>query len=323
MIRTIAGLERHDPGAGARFPCHARGSMLATLLVVLAAGPLLAATPSAAAPSPAIVSIVAKADGDKLAARWPDVSGAPQKLVATFPPGTISAAEVLHFDHPAIMATLAERLQAWATANAPGVTLELKDTKLTVQSAGVDAAAADAAMAAATAERERLYAMLLAEHHLGRVGPGQLQYDHARIAAESAPLLAPLATALGPATDTRAFAERALALVQGIPYEKVTRDTFAPPLALLREQHGDCDEKSTLYAALIRAVAPELPLAILTMRDHAIVGLGLPAGVGDRTVTVEGTAWVIADPAGPNLHPLGRLGSRTDLTDQLSVRVVP
>ncbi|MDP2310400.1 MAG: hypothetical protein Q8P18_30565 [Pseudomonadota bacterium] len=291
--------------------------MLSPLLVLLAAGPLLAASPA-----PATLSVVARPDGDKLAARWPDASGAKQALSATFPPGAIAAAEVLHFDQAALTVVLGERLTAWAAASAPGVSVVVQGTELTMKTARADSPAGAGDNAAALGQREILWAALLAEHHIGRVGPGQLQYDHARMAAEGAPALLPLAAALGPATDTRAFAERALALVQGIPAEPLTRDTFGTPLTVLRDQHGDCDEKSTLYAALIRAVAPDLPMAILTMKDHAIVGLGLPALAGDRTVTVGGTAWVVADPAGPYLHPVGRLGPRADLV-QLTVRTVP
>jgi hypothetical protein len=109
----------------------------------------------------------------------------------------------------------------------------------------------------------------------------------------------------------RAYAERALAFVQAIPYEAVTRDSFAPPLAVLRDPHADCDEKAVLYAALLRAVAPTLPVAILTMEDHAIVGVGLPAAGGDQTLVIEGQAWVLAEPAGPALHALGVVDGRT------------
>jgi hypothetical protein len=291
--------------------------MLVTLLVLLTAGSF-----AADAPPPATVTVTVKPDGDKLAARWPDAKGAKQALTADFPTGAIAAAEVYHFDKVALIAALGERLTAWATESAPGVSVVVNGPDLTMKATKTNAAGVERQIATAQAQQEILWAALLAEHHIGRVGPGQLQYDHARIAAESVAAVRPLVDALGSTADPRAFAERALTLVQGIPPEALTRDTFASPLALLREQHGDADEKSTLFAALVRAAAPELPLAVLTMRDHAIVGLGIPALVGDRTVTVDGVAWVVADPAGPYLHPLGRLGPRADMV-QLTVRKVP
>lgn len=292
-------------------------TMIATLLVLLAVGPALADSPI-----PATVSVVTKADGDKLSARWPDMKGATQALVATFPAGTIASGEVYHFEKAPIMTLLGQRLQAWSNENGLGVTVTVSGTELTMKTTRTENTVIDREIASAQAQRETMYAALLAELHLGRVGPGQLQYDHARIAAESVAAIRPLADALGPAAGLREYAQRALTFVQGIPAEPLRRDLFATPLAVLREQRGDSDEKATLYAALIRAAAPDVPLAVLTMRDYAIVGLAVPAVAGDRTVTVEGTTWVVVDPAGPFLHPFGRVGPRADFV-QLTLRRVP
>jgi hypothetical protein len=291
--------------------------MLATLLVLLAAPPGFAA-----APPPATATVVSKPDADTFIAAWPDAAGVKQSMIAAFPSGALSPTGVLHFEEPALMAVLGERLQAWATETRPGSVVVVNGTTVTLKTPPTSTADAESENAATSAERARLHAALLVENHLGIVGPGILQYDHARMAGESAAALAPLVKALGPTTDVRAFAARALAFVQSLPVEELARVTFSPPLVVLGEQHGNCDEKATLYAALIHAAAPTLPVAVLTMRAHAIVGLGLPAGVGDRTVTVGGTAWVVADVAGPTLHELGRLSAKSDL-QQLTVKVVP
>lgn len=264
---------------------------------------------------------------------WRAPGGAAETVVATFPAGALTTAEVLRFDQRAMLVEVGAKVRAWAVDAAPGLAVTVGAREITLEAEGTSEAAVERTLAVAGAERERVYAEVLADRRLLRVGPGQVQYDHARIAAESTALVRPLAAALGAGTDTtrgaaagsdpRAYAERALAFVQGLPYEKVTRATFAPPLALLREQAGDCDEKATLYAALLRAAAPDLPVAVITLDQHAVVGLGLPPRGADRAVTVDGAAWLIAEPAGPARHPLGTLAPKTTLEAGFTLRRVP
>lgn len=283
-----------------------RSRPLYLLVLTLLAAPVLAAAPGASTPAGHVYT-------------------SPDGLVATFPADTFAAAEVLRFDQRAMMAEVGTRVKAWARDAAPGLTVTVRGREITFEAEGTSAAAVEQSLADAAAERERIYARVLSERRLMRAGFGQVQYDHARIAAESAPLVRPLALALATAagTDPRAFAERALLFVQNLPYEKVSRATFAPPLALLREERGDCDEKATLYAALLRAYAPDLRVAIITMDQHAIVGLGLPARGDDRAVSVDEVTWLVAEVAGPALDPLGTLSPKTTLDRGFTLRRVP
>ncbi|MES2643610.1 MAG: hypothetical protein V4850_29260 [Myxococcota bacterium] len=312
----VSSPARAPPTAGAHLP----------LFVLLAA--LAAAAPPAPAPPP---------DGDVYSVYTPGGAA----VTATFPAGTLTTAEVLRFDQKAMLAEVGGQVRAWAVGAAPGLVVTVRGREITLEAEGTSEAAVARTLAAATAERERVYAAVLADRRLLRVAPGQVQYDHARIAAESAALVRPLAEALGApagattgatagasvgapaAADLRAYAERALSFVQALPYEAVTRATFAPPLALLREQRGDCDEKATLYAALLRAAAPGLAVAVVTLDQHAIVVLGLPPRGADRAVTVDGATWLVAEPAGPAQHPLGALSPKTTLERGFTLRRVP
>ncbi|MDP2305155.1 MAG: hypothetical protein Q8P18_03930 [Pseudomonadota bacterium] len=284
-------------------PFSSRLTRVLLFLPLLAAAPVLTVTP----------------DGE--------VYAVPGGAVATFPAGTLTTAAVLRFDQGAMLAEVGEKVRTWALLAAPGLVVTVSGRDITFEAEGSTAAAVEQALAAAGVERERVYAAVLADRRLFRVGPGQVQYDHARIAAESAALVRPLAQALGavPSTpaEARVYAERALAFVQGLPYERVTRATFAPPLALLREERGDCDEKATLYAALLRAAMPGLPVAVVTLDQHAIVVLGLPPRGADRAVTVDGATWIVAEPAGPALHPLGVLAPKTTLDAGFTLRALP
>jgi hypothetical protein len=278
------------------------------LLALALAGPVVAATPAwTRTDTPA---------GEVLDVRWRDRAGAEQRTVTTFPAGTLGTAEVLRFALPPVMTELGARMTAWAARELPGLRVSVRGTKITLEAEGRTEAEVDHVITVGRAEKDRLYEALLTERLLLRTGPNEVRYDHARIAALNAPAVAPLAATLGAAPDgarlaDRAFAERALAFVQGIPYEAVNRDSFAPPLAVLRDPRADCDEKAVLYAALLRAAAPALPVAILTMEDHAVVGVGLPATGADQTIAAEGVTWVLTEPAGPALHALGAVDART------------
>jgi hypothetical protein len=283
------------------------------LLALALAGPVVAATPAwTRTDTPA---------GEVLDVRWRDRAGAAQRTVTTFPAGTLGTAEVLRFALPTVMTELGARMTAWAARELPGLRVSVRGTKITLEAEGRTEAEVDHVITVGRAEKDRLYEALITERLLLRTGPNEVRYDHARIAALNAPAVAPLAATLGAAPDgarlaerafaERAFAERALAFVQGIPYEAVNRDSFAPPLAVLRDPHADCDEKAVLYAALLRAAAPALPVAILTMEAHAVVGVGLPATGVDQTIAAEGVTWVLTEPAGPALHALGAVDART------------
>jgi hypothetical protein len=317
-----------DPGLPPRRPAQPPTAGVHLPLFVLLATLAAAAPPAPAAPE----------DGDVYSVYTPGGAA----ITATFPAGTLTTAEVLRFDQKAMLAEVGGQVRAWAVGAAPGLVVTVRGREITLEAEGTSEAAVERTLAAATAERERVYAAVLADRRLLRVAPGQVQYDHARIAAESAALVRPLAEALGApsgapvgtpsatvgaaapaAADLRAYAERALSFVQALPYEAVTRATFAPPLALLREQHGDCDEKATLYAALLRAAAPGLAVAVVTLDQHAIVVLGLPPRGADRAVSADGTTWLVAEPAGPAQHPLGALSPKTTLERGFTLRRVP
>jgi hypothetical protein len=139
----------------------------------------------------------------------------------------------------------------------------------------------------------------------GRVIP-----NHARYARQYADHLGPLAAALGAGKlKRRQFAGRALSFVQAIPYEKGKNGAdkgFRLPLALLGKNRGDCDSKATLYLGLLRAAHPKMDTAIVYIKGHAFVGLGLQPKAGDMTFEAGGQKWVIAEPVGPAMPTMGQ-----------------
>ena len=97
--------------------------------------------------------------------------------------------------------------------------------------------------------------------------------------------------------------------MQTIPYEARKRKGGDPgyrrPLALLSRNRGDCDSKSVLFLALVHGRLPDLPLAVVYVPEHALVGIGLDGERGDRTFRDDGVRYIYAEPVGPALHPLG------------------
>lgn len=142
---------------------------------------------------------------------------------------------------------------------------------------------------------------------------GAIVPDHTRHARQYASDLAPIVEALGgPTKDARVFADKALSFVQTIPYEKASlkRDRYRRPLSLVGRNRGDCDSKATLFLALMREAYPDMELGIVYIKGHAYAAVGLEAESGDDTRRADGIKWVLAEPVGPALHPVGEI-SRT------------
>jgi len=163
---------------------------------------------------------------------------------------------------------------------------------------------------------------------------GKLLPDHARLADDYSDDLAPLATALSRGFDLgteegrRGFALRTLRFVQAIPYEKRKGGGdkgYRRPLAVLARNKGDCDSKSVLYLAILRAALPTLDAAVVYIPHHTFVAVGLQRQNGELTVKVDGRRLVIAEPVGPATTALGdgskrsRCRVRANLTREVAL----
>lgn len=119
-----------------------------------------------------------------------------------------------------------------------------------------------------------------------------------------------------------------LGFVQSIPYSTLeSRITsagagFNPPLKLLWENQGDCDSKVTLTAALLRSLMPQLKIALVFIDNHALIGVEALVNEGEMTVKLEegemtvslnGIIYMLAEPTGPAMLPLGQTGELSTL----------
>lgn len=181
---------------------------------------------------------------------------------------------------------------------------------------GQDRGRMRAALEGAQAAAETAKSTFLDTHRWTVDDRGRIRPDHARVAAESAALVRPLAEALGMVgAEPREGLATALSFVQSIRYErhkKNTRDAgFRRPLSLLAADRGDCDGKATLFLALLRAAWPDLPAAIAYIPGHAFVGVVLEPEKGEHTFRKDKVRYVLVEPVGPALSPIGDGGGKS------------
>jgi hypothetical protein len=164
------------------------------------------------------------------------------------------------------------------------------------------------------------------DHYYKYMDGRTIRPDHARIAHKYVSLMRPVAEAISKkvnSKDPRDVVNYALSFVQAIPYDILKSRYFSNgagfqvPYGLLMGNKGDCDTKSVALAAILRNFYPRLRMMMVYVPDHAFVGLAFPAKGGDRTIRLDGTSFLLAEPVGPNQSPLGVVAERS--LEQLSV----
>jgi hypothetical protein len=119
--------------------------------------------------------------------------------------------------------------------------------------------------------------------------------------------------------NIRKVTDYVLGFVQSIPYatleSRVTASGagFNPPLKLLWENQGDCDSKVTLTAAILRSLMPRIKMILVFIDNHALLGIKVPVQANDQTIVIDEITYVLAEPTGPILLPLGEIAQVSEL----------
>lgn len=149
-----------------------------------------------------------------------------------------------------------------------------------------------------------------------------IKVDHVSIANDSVADLKPLKPLIldhVSIKNIRKATNFVLGFVQNIPYSTLESRInssgagFNTPLKLLWENQGDCDSKMTLTAALLRALMPRIEMVMVFTEGHAFIGINVPAEAGELTIEHNGIKYLLGDPTGPALLPLGVLGADSEL----------
>ncbi len=157
----------------------------------------------------------------------------------------------------------------------------------------------------------------LARHLRRLIGERRIIVDFAAATSALQGPLRAVARALGDVPDLpnedRARVALALGFFQEIPYATLDDKQrqggdFLPAPALLAENRGDCDSKAVALAAVLRNFTRFRRLAVVTMPEHAILAVEMPAEPGDATIRQGGRQYVALETAGPSLLPVGQVG---------------
>jgi hypothetical protein len=263
---------------------------------------------------------------------WTDAARRPQAVTFALPKKDVERDKdaLTEIPRPELYRAMAAAVESWAHSLPAGTTVTPNATndEIAFRARGpkdqAQKALAEAHRVAQAAEQQ-----WLADHDATTLSNGALAFDHAALAAEYAREVRPIADALRRKSDTpRAYVERALSFVQSIPYEargSRSDDTgYRRPLGVLARNKGDCDSKSVLFLALVRAAYPEVPLAFLYIPNHALVGVGLPAHDGDDSFVVGDVRYLFAEPVGPGLRPFGQPApDNREAVRSAEIRLVP
>ncbi|MBL8669125.1 MAG: hypothetical protein JNK11_00605 [Alphaproteobacteria bacterium] len=188
------------------------------------------------------------------------------------------------------------------------------------QQKGAIAGALDRAVAEARRRGEERRADYLAERRYTTMGGKVILPDYARMAREGVADLAPSLPDWKrhlDGLDARQRIGRLLAFFQAIPYDQLqdartsNAAGFAVPAAMLQLNRGDCDTKAVAFASLLRLVDPQVPIVMVLLDRHALLGLGIPAAKGERTIAWQGRSYVLVEPVGPALSAIGEIGPET------------
>lgn len=158
------------------------------------------------------------------------------------------------------------------------------------------------------------------KNHLGQEA---VKPDHIRYAMESRKILLPAAQAiyeqLNPESDSREYVNLLLSWVQSIPYNTLENrlisngSGYFSPAEVIQNNLGDCDSKSTLTISLLRALLPDVPMVMIFLPDHALLGLSIPHRANEPSLELDGVEYMLVEPTGPALMRVGEVAASTDI----------
>ncbi|MCC7273335.1 MAG: hypothetical protein IT561_11765, partial [Alphaproteobacteria bacterium] len=115
-------------------------------------------------------------------------------------------------------------------------------------------------------------------------------------------------------TDERERIALALAFVQSIPYavpQGRSQGGFVMPAAFFDINRGDCDVKSAALAAILLTLLPDRSVAMVLPPEHALLAVDIPSAGDEAKIVVDGRSYVLLEPTGPALWPIGRVAEET------------
>lgn len=132
--------------------------------------------------------------------------------------------------------------------------------------------------------------------------------DYELIVHRHAMAMEPVAAALRkPGESLRLTVERAVSFLQAIPYSASFSNNsgFQTPVGMLAENKGNCDTKSAALAAIL--INYGVRTVLIATDAHMFVGIEIPQTDGDASAVFGGVRYVLAEPTGPRILPVGQV----------------
>lgn len=164
--------------------------------------------------------------------------------------------------------------------------------------------------------KENFYHTFTTHDHITAVKPNHVSI--ANVSVDDLKTIKPIILETVSIKNIRKVTNYVLAFVQSIPYSTLESRVsssgagFNTPLKVLWENQGDCDSKATLTVALLRALMPRIPMRLIFIEQHALIAIAIPEMADEVTIVEDGISFVLADPTGPALLPLGQLTTDTE-----------
>jgi len=206
--------------------------------------------------------------------------------------------------------------QQAASRAAPGVTLQIerKGAELAVRAKGADETAMRREMERVQAAWKQGAADYLVQNGFAQRPGNVVEVDLLRFVGEYVSVMRPLAQAFAQKTrglDDRASVEMVLSFFQSIPYqdfEPPRGKGYRTPVGLIEVNAGDCDTKTVAFAATLRALRPEMGIALIMLDRHVLAAAELAAAQGEATLRLGRKMHLFMEPVGPALLPIGKIG---------------
>ncbi len=109
-----------------------------------------------------------------------------------------------------------------------------------------------------------------------------------------------------------------LSWVQSIPYNTLENrltsngSGYSPPMKVISDNRGDCDSKSVLTAALLKALIPGIDLNMVFLNNHALLAANLPHRENEHKINIGRSEFLLLEPTGPALMIAGQVGRQSE-----------
>ena len=201
----------------------------------------------------------------------------------------------------------------------PGVTLKITKNKsggISVKANGPNKQVLENELKNISQIKEKAQSDYMKENNYTYLKNDTIIPDHVRIANAHGSKIMPLTRAISrdiQLSNKRDTINYVLSFFQSIPYDKlISRDTssgsgFSTPMNLIANNRGDCDSKSTAIVSALTNLYPQLEMLMIYVPDHAFIGIAMQPQANDISLTIKGKSYVLAEPVGPALLPVGSI----------------